>query len=105
MILKDRVRLFLAKILRRKTVLFSRKPEWELGIKKKLKRFVVFFYEFDQVKLSNFETIIPLTLTAQKYLNDNSASSSQALIPSDACVRLCNDKLSFNKVFIKKQLK
>ncbi len=97
---KDRLRFVIAKILRRKTVLFSKNNEWGKGIKKFLKRdYCPFFYDFDEVKVDHFDAVIPLSIQAQKYINAHPALRihGKGIIPSDTIIDLCNDKLKFNQ--------
>ncbi len=102
MTLKDRLRLLYAKILQRETILFSKVDAWEKPIKRTLENATLFFYEFDEVNPKNFDLIIPLSLRAQKYSNAHPGllSPRQAIIPSDHCIDLCNNKESFYKFLV-----
>ena len=57
----------------------------------------MFFYEFDEVDLSIFDMVVPLTIHAQKYANMHYdfLVSKKAIIPSNYCIDLCNNKEAF----------
>ena len=97
----DVIRWIAAKVLCRQTVLFSKKNDWESHIKevvaRQLRALVPFFYEFDEVRPGNFDLIVPITIAAQKYLNDNlnHLNGSKTLIPSNTSIDICDDKERF----------
>lgn len=98
MTLRDKFRFLLAKIFLKKIILFSKKYDWEPSIKKNLKGSSVFFYEFNEVDPNAFDIVVPLSLHAQKYINNNPAllAPQKALIPSNYCIDLCDDKKLFH---------
>ena len=97
----DVIRLICAKVLCRQTVLFSRKNDWEPHIKEVVtlqsRFFVAFFYDFNEVRPGHFDLIVPITIPAHKYLNDNfhHLNGRKALIPSNRSIDLCDDKERF----------
>jgi len=102
MTFKDRLRLLKSKFFGTKTILFSKKIEWETQLRDKIKCHDTFFYEFDQVDPNLFDIIIPLSLDSQKYLNKHKKYliPHKAIVPSDFCIDLCNDKLKFYRFLI-----
>lgn len=103
MLFRDRFILLYAKILRRETILFSKKNDWEKPIRRKLKKSTLFFYEFDEVDPNIFDIVVPLSLHAQKYANEhpNLITLKKALIPSNYCIDLCNNKKSLYDFLVK----
>ena len=84
-------------------ILFSRKPGWEKNITIKLEGYKIFFNDFDEVNLNEYDLIIPLTLYAQKYYNNSSHKlPSKIIVPSNYCINLCDDKVLFNKFLTEK---
>jgi len=102
MTFKDRLRLLLSNFFGIKTILFSKKIEWEIQIRDRIKCYPTFFYEFNEVDIKLFDTVVPLTLYSQKYLNKNKKLLiyDKAIVPSDFCIDLCNNKLNFYKFLI-----
>lgn len=99
---KDRLHLSIAKASGQPTILFSQKEDWSHLIKSELKEYVPFFYELDEVLPSNFDLVIPLTVDAQRYLNDHPdlLTEAKVLIPSNACIDLCDDKAAFQQFLV-----
>lgn len=102
MTFKDRLRLLISNFFGTKTILFSKKNEWEAQLRDKIKCHSTFFYEFDQVDLNKFDIIVPLSLHSQKYLNKYNKYSihNKAIVPSDFCIDLCSNKSKFYKFLI-----
>lgn len=100
--LKDKLRYLFAKISLKETILFSKKDGWERRIRRKTKGYIPFFYEFNEINPNNFDVVVPLTLHAQKYLNAHPELLTQqkAIVPSDFCIDLCNDKERFTKYLV-----
>ena len=100
---KDRLRLFSAKFLSKKTVLFSSQTNWEPHIRKRLSKsdYVLFFYPLNQIKPRRFDVIVPLTMPAEKYVNAHRErfTGRTYLCPSDHCIDICNDKKGFHDYF------
>ncbi|MCM0083191.1 ATP-grasp domain-containing protein [Geomonas sp. Red32] len=96
---KDVIRFVVAKVLLKKTVLFSRHDDWEWAIRKKLKptEYTPFFYDFDEIPLALFDLVVPLTLPAERYVNERNATlnGKRTLVPPDAAIALCDDKERF----------
>jgi len=86
----------IGKIFHKKKILFSKKDEWEGWIRKNIKGYVPFFHEFNEIDLNDFDLVVPLTIHAQKYINAHPEllTEQKALIPSNYCIDLCNDKES-----------
>lgn len=103
MLFRDNLKFLYAKIFRRETILFSKKYDWEKLIKNKLKKSTLFFYEFDEVDPNIFDIVVPLSLHAQKYANEHPKllESGKALIPSNYCIDLCDNKKSFHDFLVK----
>lgn len=97
MTLKDILRLYWAKLRGRKTVLFSKKDNWQPRITESLHSFVPFFYDLGTVDVDRFDLIIPLSIDAEIYLNSLPLSllNEKALFPPEDCINLCNDKARF----------
>ena len=103
MTFRDRLRLIFAKISRKETILFSMKEQWVLQkIQRELQGRAVFFYEFDEVDPNIFDIAVPLTLPAQKYANAHPGlfTSKNAIIPSNYCINLCDDKERFHRFLV-----
>jgi len=85
------------KIFYKKTVLFSKQDDWEGWIRKDIRDYVPFFHEFNEIDINHFDLVVPLTIHAQKYLNAHPEllTEQKAIIPSDYCIDICNDKESF----------
>jgi predicted ATP-grasp superfamily ATP-dependent carboligase len=98
MTLKDTIKYFLAKILFRKTILFSYHKGRKWNIIKRIKGYVPFFYELDEVNLNFHNLIVPLTLHAQEFINSHPELfvKKTYLCPSEHCIDLCNNKESFH---------
>jgi len=96
--IKDKIRFFFAKILLKKTVIFSAKDDWEWPIRKGIVGYVPFFYEFDEINPNDFDVVFPLTLRAQRYINCHRELFAKQLHlnPSDYCIELCDDKKRFH---------
>jgi len=99
---KDKLRYFIAKTLLKKTILFSRKDGWERSIKNKIKGYVPFFYELNEINPNSFDVVVPLTLHAQQHLNAHPELLilHKSIIPSNFCIDLCNDKERFNNYLV-----
>lgn len=102
MTFKDRLRLLMANFFGTKTILFSRGIEWETQIRDKIKCHATFFYDFDEVDPSVFDIVIPLSLKSQKYINKHKQYliPHKAIVPSDYCIDLCNNKFNFYQFLI-----
>ena len=104
---KDNVRFFLAKVFFRETVLFSKKDDWEWHIRNKIKvycpRFVPFFYEFNEINPDLFDLVIPVTIPAQRYINEHldHLKGQKVINPSNDAIDLCDDKETFTNILIK----
>lgn len=96
--LKDKIRYLLAKILFKKTILFSFENDRMWNIKKRITGYVPFFYEFDEVNLNKFKVVVPLTIPALRYINayPELFSDKVCICPSGECVDLCDDKESLH---------
>jgi predicted ATP-grasp superfamily ATP-dependent carboligase len=100
---KDNVRFVLAKVLFRETVLFSKRADWEWPIRNKFKRyFPMFFYEFNEINPDLFDLVIPMTIHAQRYINEHHAYLKwrKALNPSNNAMDLCDNKEEFSNFLI-----
>lgn len=103
---KDRLRFFFAKLLFRETVLFSKHDDWEWLIRNKIKeRFpcvVPFFYEYNEINPDIFDLVIPLSIRAQKYINENVGylKGQKVINPSNKAIDLCDDKEVFSRFLI-----
>jgi len=102
MTFRDRLRLLMANFFGTKTILFSKGIEWETQIRDKIKCHATFFYDFDEVDPELFDIVIPLSLNAQKYINkyNQYLINRKAIVPSDYCIDLCNNKFNFYKFLI-----
>jgi hypothetical protein len=100
---KDKLQFLVAKALLKETVLFSRKDDWEWRIREKIRDFVPFFYDFNEINTDHFDLVVPLSIHAQKYLNENHKSilRCKAIVPSNNAIDLCNDKKRFFEFLIK----
>ena len=96
-----------AKLRLRKTVLFSKKDNWQPRIEEKLNGFVPFFYELDTVNLRWYDIVIPLSVDAQIYLNTCSSPfvNKKALYPPEDCISICNDKSRFSEYLFQQGFK
>jgi len=101
--LKDKIRYFLAKIIFRKTILFSFEEDRVWNIKKKITGYVPFFYEFGEINVKKFNVIVPLTIPALRYINAYPGlfSNKTYICPSSDCINLCDNKESFYKYLAK----
>lgn len=101
-----KIQLLWAKLTGKTTILFSKKKNWKGVIKAMLKRqknISLFFYEFDQVDTANFDYVIPLTVHAQQYANQNKLfnQSNQALISPQKSIEICDKKDKFEEFMLK----
>lgn len=84
-------------VLQSDRILFSDKPDWQPLIEERLQRYTIQFADPRTVDLRAFSLIVPLTVEDLLYLNGMAAQSPNlpALMPSNDCINLCNDKLRF----------
>jgi carbamoylphosphate synthase large subunit len=82
-----------------KRVLFSEKVDWEPYIRRNLKGYSVEFAELATFDVEDFDLVIPLTLDAQKHINQQRRHwlGVKALVPSDAAIDICHDKAFFHR--------
>lgn len=81
-------------------LLFSHKPEWEGPIRAALPGHVVEFRRFEApLDVASFDTVLPLTLDAARYLNWRHAADlpGRGLVPTDEAIALADDKLRFSR--------
>lgn len=98
--LLDKLRLSYANKVNKPTVLFLDKPDWKRWIQRKIRKHSPFFYHFThEINPNNFDLVVPLTLAAQRHINENPnwINPKKVLSPSNECIDLCDDKLIFHK--------
>jgi hypothetical protein len=80
-----------------KTILFSRRDDWEAGMRSALTAHRPHFLEFDAVDPERFDLIVPTTLKDARYFNRNLAhlNHSKAIVPSDEAIDACDQKFQF----------
>jgi hypothetical protein len=80
-----------------KTILFSRRDDWEAGMRSALKSHRPHFLEFETVDPERFDLIVPTTLKDARYFNRNFAhlNHSKAIVPSDEAIDACDQKHEF----------
>lgn len=102
-IFRDKIKFLFARLLFKETILFSRKDDWELLIREKIKGYVPFFYELNEISPDYFDLIVPLTLHAQKYINAQPGlrTEKKVLVPSNRCIDLCDNKERFQYYLVK----
>jgi predicted ATP-grasp superfamily ATP-dependent carboligase len=78
-------------------ILFSRRDEWETGIRSAIKTCTPHFHEFHDVDPGQFDLVVPLTLEAARYFNRNYSHLNRvnALVPSNEAIDACDDKREF----------
>ncbi len=80
-------------------ILFSPKPSVERMLATKLKGFEASYRPFDDPALDpdDHDLVVPLRLDAMRFLNSPAGARlrPKALLPSDAVLDLCSDKLAF----------
>lgn len=81
----------------RKRILFSRKDDWEAGIRAALRQHAPDFQEFEHADMDRFDLIVPLTLKDARHFNRHfpHLNAVKALVPSDAAIDACDDKQAF----------
>lgn len=80
-----------------KTILFSRRDDWEAGMRSALRFHHPHFLEFDGIDPDRFDLIVPTTLKDARYFNRNFAHLNhlKAIVPSDEAIDACDQKLEF----------
>lgn len=80
-----------------KKILFSRRDDWEAGMRSALKSHRPQFLEFDTADPDRFDLIVPTTLKDARYFNRNFAhlNHSKAIVPSDEAIDACDQKREF----------
>lgn len=80
-----------------KTILFSRRDDWEAGMRSALKSHRLHFLEFETVDPARFDLIVPTTLKDARYFNRNFThlNHSKAIVPSDEAIDACDQKHEF----------
>ena len=86
-------------------ILFSAKKDWEPVLRMRLEGFDLSFVSFPNTPVDPeaFDIVVPLTLEAVRFLNrlEGSHLRPKALVPSDAVIAQCDDKLAFAHFLIK----
>ena len=77
-------------------ILFSI-SDWEANIRAVLPDHDLSFNSFQTIDLENFDLVIPLCLEDQRHINQRLLDSPRipAVVPSDRCMDLCDDKERF----------
>ena len=98
MTLKDTVKYYLIKIFFMKSILFSFSEDRKWNIKKRIVKYIPFFYDFNQGIVDKFNIIVPLSLHSQQYINAHPDMfiTKTYLCPPDTCIALCDDKEKFH---------
>lgn len=80
-----------------KTILFSRKDDWENDIRSVATGYIPYFHEFDEIDPDRFDLIVPTTLQAARYFNRHHARLNRvkAIVPTDESINACDDKREF----------
>lgn len=80
-----------------KTILFSRRDDWEPGMRAALKAHRPHFIEFDSTDPDRYDLIVPTTLDDARYFNRNFSRLNylKAIVPSDEAIDACNRKDEF----------
>ena len=80
-----------------KKILFSRRDDWEAGMRSALKGHDPHFLEFDAADPDSFDLIVPTRLQDARYFNRNFShlNGVKALVPSDEAIDACDHKREF----------
>ncbi|HYM85677.1 MAG TPA: ATP-grasp domain-containing protein, partial [Pseudoxanthomonas sp.] len=80
-----------------KRILFSRKDDWEAGIKAAIGTHTAHFHEFSEVDADRFDLVVPLKLEDARHFNRRFAHLNRvkALVPSNHAIDACDDKQAF----------
>lgn len=80
-----------------KTILFSRKDDWEAGIRAALTHHTPHFLDFEHADPSRYDLVMPLTLRDARHFNRHFAhlNKVKALVPSTVAIDACDDKQAF----------
>lgn len=80
-----------------RSILFSRKDDWEADIRSTIKTHKPHFHEFQDVDANRFDLVVPLTLRDARHFNRHCVHLNQvtALVPSDEAIDACDDKQEF----------
>ncbi len=85
-------------------ILFSQKKEWEPEIIKgfKLTQHQIAFSDFSTENLTDYDLVVPLTIKDLELLSERPQflEKNPLPIPSKECVKLCDDKYTFNQTMI-----
>ena len=84
-------------------ILFSEKPDWEKTIRIAFRRLPhqIDFGPITADSYQSYDIVVPLTLAGLEAAQQHSDPQKRALpLPSAETVRLCDDKLAFNKAMI-----
>lgn len=86
------------------SILFSRKEDWQPIIEEGLKfsKYKIAFEELTPDNISNFDLVVPLTISDLIHLNDfpYKISTNPIPIPTTKSVLLCDDKFVFNESMV-----
>ena len=90
----DQLRLATCRFQRKRSVLFSRKDDWNQTIAETLTNYVPFCYDFSEVDFRRFDLLFPLTIRDEKYFNlhHRSLHGKKAIVPTTDVIDLCEDK-------------
>lgn len=80
-----------------KNILFSRKDDWEAGMRSAIGAHLPHFHDFDSVDAERFDLVVPLTLEDARHFNLHFAHLNRvtALVPSTPALEACDDKQEF----------
>ena len=81
----------------RTRVLFSRKDDWEPGMRAAMRRHAPYFQDWQRIDADQFDLVVPLTLKDARLFNRDlpHLNAVKALVPSDAAINACDDKQAF----------
>lgn len=85
-----------------KSILFSRKDDWETGIRAALAAHSPDFVEFEHADPERYDLVMPLTLKDARHFNRHFAHLNRvkALVPADAAIDACDDKQAFARCLL-----
>ena len=86
-----------------KTILFSRKDDWEAGIRAALAHHTPHFLDFEHADPGRYDLVMPLTLRDARHFNQHFAhlNKVKALVPSTSSIDACNDKQAFAQCLLR----
>ena len=83
-------------------ILFSKHDTWESHIRNTIKGYAPHFHAISEIDTNGFDFIIPLTIHAQKYINNHLGHirGKQTITPSNIAIDICNNKKTFSDFLI-----